>query len=129
MGFESITNSITTYFLDVCDTNSLTVRFSNDPRATPTSGLWLEFNIDFGNSEQKELGINSYRNPGNVTVKIKNSIGLGVGGVLEVADVIASAFRTVDIDSIIFRVPRIINVGRIEDNYQMNVICPFFVDN
>lgn len=129
MGFKDILNSITTYFQDVCDTNGLTVRFDNDPRTTPTSGLWCECNVDFGNSEQKELGINSFRNLGNVIIKIKNEIGLGTGELLEKADIIATAFRVAEVDSIIFKVPRIVKVGRIEDNFQINVICPFFVDN
>ena len=129
MGFKEIVNSITTYFQDVADANNFTARFDNDLRATPTSGLWYEFGIDFGNSQQKELGINSYRNSGNVIIKIKNEIGLGIGDLLEKADIIAAAFRNENIDEIIFRVPRIVKVGRIEDNYQINVICPFYIDN
>lgn len=129
MGFQDICNSITAYFQDICDTNSLTVRFDNDPRVTPTSGLWCKFGIDFGTSEQKELGINSYRNPGNVVIKIKNEIGLGLSDLFAKADIIAAAFRVVDVSGIIFRVPRIVKVGRVEDNYQVNVICPFFIDN
>lgn len=129
MGFVSFTNSITAYMQDVADTNSLTVRFDNDPRATPTSGLWCECNIDYGDSGQKELGINSYRNFGNFIIKVKNDIGLGMGNVLSIVDIIATAFRTVDIGNIIFKVPKIVKVGRIEDNYQINVICPFHIDN
>ena len=129
MGFQSITNAITTYFNAIAATNNLIVIWSNDPTDTPASGLWLEFNIDFGTSEQKELGINSYRNPGNVTIRIKGEIGKGESDVLAKADIIATAFRRVDVSDIIFRVPRIVKVGRVDDNYQINVICPFFVDN
>lgn len=129
MGFQSITNSITSYFVDVADTNSLTVRYDNDPRDIPTSGLWCECGIDFGNSEQKELGINSYRNFGNVVIKIKNAIGLGLSDLFAKADIISTAFKTVEVSNIIFKVPRIVKVGRVEDNYQVDVICPFYIDN
>ncbi len=129
MGFESLANSITTYFKSIADSNGYTVRYDNDPRRTPTSGLWCKVSIDFGDSQQKEIGIESFREAGNLTVMIKQEAGLGLKGLLVVADVIAAAFRTETIDNIvIFKVPRIIKNGRIDDNYQITVICPFHYD-
>lgn len=129
MGFKQIVNSITTHLQNVCDINNYTIRYDDDPRATPTSGLWLECNVDIGNSEQKELGINSFRNIGNLVVKIKKESGSGLSDLLAAADIIAIAFRVVNVGDIIFKVPRIVKVGRVEDNYQINVVCPFFIDN
>ena len=128
MGFQSITNSITTYLQDICDINNFVIRFDNDLRSTPTDSLWFECKINFENSEQKELGINSYRNPGNVIIKIKNELGLGLADLLAKADIIITAFRTINIGSIIFRVPSIKNNGRIEDNWEVEITCPFYVD-
>lgn len=128
MGFASLANSITTYLQTVADANNFTVRYDNDMRATPAKGLWLQCRIEFGNSEQKELGINSYRNPGNVIITIKNKIGIGIGALLINADIIATAFKNVDVDAIIFKVPSIKNNGRIDDNWEVEVSCPFHLD-
>lgn len=121
--------TITTYFSTVATTNSWTVLYDNDPTATPSSGLFMEFNIDFGESEQKELGINSYRNLGNAIIKIKNDAGLGLGGILAEVDLVVAAFRSVNVGAAVFRVPRTVKVGRVGDLYQVNVICPFYLDN
>ena len=129
MGFASILTTITTYFNTLATTNSWQVVYDDDPTETPSSGLWMEFNIDFGESEQKELGINSYRNPGNVIVKIKNDAGRGLSGILAEVDTVAAAFRSLDVGNAVFRVPRIMKIGRIGELYQVNVICPFYLDN
>lgn len=128
MGFAELANNITTYFQDVADTNNYTVRYDNDPRATPTSGLWLRCKIEFDNSEQKELGINSYRNFGKLIITIKNTTGIGIGVLLINADIIATAFRSVDVGSIIFNVPSIVNKGRVDDNWEFEITCPFHLD-
>lgn len=127
--YESLVNQITSYFQDIADANNLVVRYDDDLRVAPTEDLWCEFNIDFGEAEQSEIGIDSFRNVGNFNIRIKNSIGLGTGELLEKADLIANSFKSIDVNRIIFRVPRIRNVGRIRDDFQVNVICPFFIDN
>jgi len=126
--YESLVNQLTSYFQDIADINNLIIRYDNDLRATPAENLWCEYNIDFGNAEQSEIGIDSFRNVGNFNVKIKNKIGLGIGELSEKTDIIATAFRRKNLNRIIFEVPKVRNVGRINDDYQMNVICPFFVD-
>lgn len=129
MGFQSLANSITTYFQSVMDTYSYVARYDNDSRSTPTTGLWFECGIDFGDTQQKEIGINSYREIGNLTVRIKQEAGLGLKNLLVAADRIASAFRNTDVDSsVIFKVPRVTKNGRMEDNYQVTVTCPFHYD-
>jgi len=130
MGFQSLANSINTYFAAaVAVVYGYVVRYDDDPRATPTSGLWCEVLIDFGDSQQKEIGINSYRNIGNLTVRIKQEVGLGMSNLLVAADRIATAFRSIDVDnSVIFNVPRIAKNGRVDDNYQVTVTCPFHYD-
>ena len=130
MGFESIANSINAYLQDVADTNGYTIRYDNDPRATPSSGLWLKISIVFDDSKQKEIGINSFRNVGSLNIEICNSIKLGVSHILHVVDKIVKQFIELTINnSIKFKTPRIGNIGRVQDNYQINVICPFFIDN
>jgi len=129
MSFQDLANSITTYFQTVAVLYNYVVRYDDDPRETPTSGLWCEALIDFGDSQQKEIGINSYRNIGNLTVRIKQEAGLGMSNLLIAADRISNAFKSIDVDNaVIFNVPRIAKNGRIEDNYQITVTCPFRYD-
>ena len=130
MAFKDIANSITTFFNTLAITNSFVVRYDNDPRATPTDKVWMNVEIDFGNSDQAEIGVSTFRNVGIFNARIKVPIGQGSADALHIADIIAMGFRTTIVNKIInFQFPRIENVGRVEDDYQMNVICPFFVDN
>lgn len=129
MSFESIANSITAYFHTVATANSFIVRFDNDPRDTPENKPWMKTSVDFGDSRQFEIGVNSFRNVGIFNAVIHVSIGQGIADVLSIADIIVTAFRAVVVDGVInFQTPKITNVGRVDDNWQVNVICPFFVD-
>lgn len=129
MGFQSILTTITTYFQSYATTNNWTVRYDNDDTEIQNSGLHLEFGLEFEDSVQKEIAINSYRNFGNVVIQVKNDIGLGIGGVLATVDTIATLFRSKNLGSIVFRVPRVIKIGRVDDLYQINIVCPFYIDN
>ena len=128
MSFQNSANLITTYLQTLADTNNYEIRYDNDPRPTPTENLWLECKIEFGNSEQIELGIDSFRNSGDLIIIIKNSVGLGTGELFETAVVITDAFTSVDVDSITFRVPSISEKGRVEDNWEFEIICPFYIN-
>jgi len=129
-GFAGITNSITAFFHTFAEENNLVVRYDNDPRETPTSGVWVNVSVVFGSSYQAEIGVSTFRNMGIFNVRIKVAIGEGLAGILNITDEIVEKFRTVIIDEVIdFQTPRIEIVGRVEDNFQVNVICPFQVDN
>jgi len=130
MSFSTINNSITTYFQDIADTHDLVVRYDNDIRKTPSSGLWCKCNVDFDDSKQKEIGVNSYRNTGIFTIEIYYPIKMGLWSILRLVDIIVASFTEEVInDSVKFKTPSIKNIGRIKDNYQMNIICPFYIDN
>lgn len=129
MGFQSTLTVITTYFQDLADLHSWPVCYDNDPRETPDSGLWTVFKLDWEESEQKEIGnTNSRRNFGNVIIEVRNDAGLGIGGILAEVDLVAAAFRFTIVGTIIFKVPNVIKIGRVDDNYQINVVCPFYID-
>ena len=129
MGFQSTLTVITVFFRALADLHSWPVRYNNDPRETPDSGLWINFRLDWQDSEQKEIGnINSRRNFGDVIIEIRNDVGLGIGGILAEVDLVAEAFRFITIGAIIFRVPNVIKIERVDDIYQINVVCPFYID-
>lgn len=128
--YEQIANNISTCFDILAEINNIIIRYDNDPSEISTDEIWCESRIDFGKAIEINLGINYSRIPGIFNIIIHSPIGQGIADVLNIADVVATRFRTVVVDDIInFQVPRIENVGRIENNYQVNVICPFQVDN
>jgi hypothetical protein len=126
--YERLTNQITTYFQSIADSNNLIVRYDDDCRDTPSNELWCFCSIDYGSCNKSSIGANRFRNIGNLNIKIKNPIGLGISEILSTADIVANAFRNINLNNIIFEVPRVRNVGRIKDDHQYNVICPFFSD-
>jgi hypothetical protein len=114
---------------DVMSANGYVVRYDNDPRDTPTVDFWCHVSLAYGTSDQVELGVPLYRHLGVLTIQIVSPIGVGVGECLRRADIIAAAFRSLTLSSNIkFRTPRIENVGRIGDNWDVNVICQFHSD-
>lgn len=127
--YESLSNQLAAYFqTNIADKLSIQVRYDNDPRVKPKDSIWMEYSIDYGSANQFEIGIKSYRHIGNINARLKVRVGVGTGKLLDVVDRVATTFKVIDINDIIFKVPRVVNVGRVEDEYQMNVICPFFVD-
>ncbi len=127
--YERTANQITTYFQGIADTNSFVVRFDNDPRDTPADDVWYLASVDFGVANQHELGTtSSFRVVGNFSIRSQDAIGTGMGVLLENSDTITTAFRAKNVSRIIFGIPRINNTGRIGDNFQINITCPFMVD-
>lgn len=129
MGFETITNTITTAVNAVMSTNSLTARYDNDSRDTPTDDYWVHVSLEYGESNQVEIGEPLYRTPGILTMMVHGPLQSGAAGCLSRADILATAFRSVTLGVFIkFRTPKIVNVGRIGDKWVVNVICPFHAD-
>ena len=130
MGFKNITDLITTQVAATMATNSYVARYDNDPRATPTDPYWVRVSIAYGQDEQIELGTDSlYRGPGILTMQVIGPIEVGTGVALEMADILAAVFRNITLGgNVRFKTPRIENVGRIGDNWNINVICPFEAD-
>jgi hypothetical protein len=127
--YERTANQITSYFQGVADTNSFVVRFDNDPRTTPDGDVWYLASVDFGVANQHELGTTtSFRVVGNFSIRSQDTIGAGMGALLENSDTITTAFRATNVGRIIFGIPRINNTGRIGDNFQINITCPFVID-
>lgn len=125
---DNLEKMIAVFLQSLADTNGWTVRYDNDSRTTPTSGLWLLAGLDLGESKQSELGLDRFRNASNYTIQVKNTMGDGIANILSVVDILVDAFESKNLNEVTFGVPRVVNVGRMEDLYQINVICPFFAD-
>jgi len=129
MNFQTISNNITTYFNILANANSWIVRYDNDPRSTPNNISWSETNIDFGESQQYEIGIDSYRITGIFIVMIHTNINIGISDGLGIANIIVNNFTNLILENgVRFQVPKIKNVGRVDNMWQINVVCPFVCD-
>ena len=130
MSFELIENNIIAYFQSFVEQYNLVARYDNDLRDTPSSGYWYNCKINYEDTKQKEIGTNSYRTIGDFTIEIFNPIKFGSWFILNMIDKTIPYFNQTIINSIIkFQTPKVKNIGRVKDNYQMNIICPFYVDN
>lgn len=129
MGFEDITNAITTQVASLMQSKNYTARYDNDPTATPKSGYWCHVSLSFGNADQIELGGGLFRKVGILTIQIVGPVNEGSKTFSTMADIIVAFFKNLTIGGYIkFRSPRIENVGRIGDNWNVNVLCPFHAD-
>jgi len=129
MDFKEISNLITTNFNTLATANNWTVRYDNDPRDTPNNVNWLKININFGDSSQYEIGVQSYRIVGIFTIQIFTKIGVGIADGLDIANIIVDNFTNLVLDNgIRFSVPDIKNVGRDGNLWQINVNCNFVID-
>lgn len=126
MSFEQITNSITAYFQNFADVSNLVARYDNDPRDTPSSRLWCKCSVEFDAHTQKEIGVNSYKCTGNFIIEIFDSLRMGTAYMLNKIDLIVAQFTELIINNLVeFQTPTVRNVGRVNDNYRIDVICSF----
>lgn len=131
MSFQAIENAITTYLQAIANIHGLSVRYFNDPRETPTKGIWLKCIIENDDSRIHSIGVtNIYRHSGNLIIEVYNEINLGTAYSLRTVDNLVGSFTGLTVSNLVkFRTPSVNLVGRVEDNYQINITCPFYVDN
>lgn len=123
------------FYTNVTVAYPVTTIFDNAPdEVRPDSGIWARFRINTGNSLLAAIGCanQQIRTPGIATAQIFNSLEQGEKDSWDLAEFIASEFRTVTIPGtcIKFQVPQSRIIGR-SDNiwWQLNIDCPFFYDS
>ena len=125
-------NLIRTRFKEQVQTpQSLTTIYDNDPAGPPTDGsTWCRFSIRRGETQRITVGVRQYRMMGIAYAQLFCGVGKGDGDLLELADAIATAFRSQNASGIRYGTPSIVPVGVIESEgqYQINVQCPFAAD-
>ena len=103
------------------------VLWNNSRQAPPKTGSWIRVTILNGIANAVSIGQTSvHRNEGLVQVQIFAKKGTGTKVLYDLADIVVNIFSQKQIDSIQFRVPEVIDVGEIEEFYQINVSCPFY---
>lgn len=131
MGWESKHNVINSRFkTEVADTQSVTTFYDNFPASPPDDSLWVNFTISQAESIQVEIGGNSgrFRQPGIAIAQLFAPVEAGTKDIKELADVVAASFRAVTDAGVTFRSPWLNQIGRVDQWWQMNVICPFYYD-
>ena len=101
------------------------VIYDNQLAEPPDSGTWMRVTILPGTSFQAALGgTKSFRHPFVMVVQLFNDIGTGTTRLQELADGIVPVFRGRTENSIAYKTPSVVSVGRFEKWFQWNVSCP-----
>ena len=108
---------------------SLKVVYDNAPDPHLDDQPWARFTVRPGASRLLEVGARpAYRTIGSVIAQLFHPVETGDGPGLELADVVALAFRRITVSGLRFLVPSVQNVGRSDKWWQVNVTCPFQCD-
>lgn len=132
MGYESWANTIRGRVkTEIADALSLTVQYDNDESVTkPRGSSWIRAAVLFGEGPQVTMGTSRrYRVTGLLRLQIFIPSGQGDEAVLEIIDVATTAFRGVKVSGITFRSLVVNPLGLVGDEWQVNIDCPFFVDD
>ena len=133
MNHETLGNTIRSRFkTQIADILSLPTQYDNQSYTKPANVLWCRLTILTGESFQASFGGaggKRFRTPGTMVAQLFNPVGLGDKAALAAADSIVAAFRAVTDTGVVFRTPSVQRIGRTESEWQINVTCPFYVDD
>lgn len=128
--YEDIGNSARTRFRDQVETpQGIAVVYDNGPDTHPDDILWAMWTVLPTTTNQVTVGLNAtYRTIGIAVAQIFQPIEQGDQQALQLADIVADAFRAQQQDSLRFLVPSVSVIGRRGKWWQVNVSCPFQCD-
>ena len=105
------------------------VEHDNAEFTKPDEALWVRFTIKHGESVQLSFGSTKrFRFPGVAIAQVFMPQQKGDAEAVIMADKIATAFRSVTAAGVTYRTPSVMNIGRVANEYQVNVTCPFYSD-
>lgn len=133
MNYQTLGNTIRSRFkTQIADARSLSTQYDNQDYTKPNNAMWCRLSILTGDSFQASFGGaggKRFRTPGTMIAQIFCPIGLGDKAALQMADYIVTAFRAVTDTNVVFKTPSVQRIGRTESEWQINVSCPFYVDD
>lgn len=89
---------------------------------------WLRPTVQFGESRKLDL-LKRERTVGVLIIQVFVPLFSGLRGATQLADQIAALFRSVTVNTIVFKVPSQTRVGDTKDGwFQVNVTIPFYWD-
>lgn len=133
--FETLHNAVRTRFQDQVETpESVIVIYDNSPIKPPEDSMFVRMAVRPGVSFRAEnggaAGRNRFRTPGVLMATIFAPLEGGDRAMLQLADVINTAFRAITAAGVTYQTPRVTNRGRDEDGrfWRIAVTCPFYSD-
>lgn len=131
MSLEAIHNTIRKRFGDnVQVPENLDTHYDNSPHEH-VQPVHARVTILLGESLQTTIGASKrYRTPGTMVVQIFVPVADGDARALQLADKVNAEglFRSVTADGITWRKPSTTRLGTVDEEYQVNVSCPFFFE-
>lgn len=134
MTHEALANTIRSRFeTQIAEAYNLPTQYDNQDFNKPADGsMWCRVSVKEGDSFQVDIGGSSGsrdRTAGVVFVQIFIALGQGDKQAVEMADLIKAVFRRITISGVKFRTPSVKRVGNNNQEWQVNVICPFIADD
>ena len=129
---EAVQNAVRSRFKTlVADVESVSVAYDNAPFTRPEGEMWVRLAVLPGEDQQITMGGSTvtYRMVGVALASIFCPIETGDKAAVELARVIQTTFRRVTASGVEFRSPSITRIGRVGNEYQINVSCPFRHDD
>lgn len=92
---------------------------------------YIKLNILSGDRFQASLGgsVNTYRTPGIVIIQIFILKNIGIKRALDIVDLLITFLQSKVIGTVNFKTPYISFQNIVDSFYQVNLTCPFYVDN
>ena len=129
----AIANAIRSRFkTQVADVLSLGTQYDNQKYDNPDNAKWCRLTVKFGETIQKSVGSpagNRDRTSGVVMAQLFCPAGKGDSDLLAIADAVVTAFKRVTDTGITFATPSSDVRGRVGNEWQINVNCPFYADD
>jgi hypothetical protein len=120
------------FVTEVSTPQSLSVEYENTTFTPPSDTVWARVTVREGESFPADFGSSSIRRrtPGVLFVNLFAPLNKGTKDVIVLADVVADKFSHADIGSgLMFQTASIQRLGRVENEFQVNVTCPFVADD
>jgi len=132
MTWEELFNTIRSKFKTlIADEYSLPTQYDNHNLADQKD-LWCRLKITTGDTFQADCGGASGsrdRTVGAITAELKIPVGKGDKKLLQMAGNIKTAFNRKNHDGVRFKTASIKRIGRVNNEWQINVNCPFYADD
>jgi len=114
----------------VATPQGLNTFYDNAPIPSHVKGTtWCRFTVHFGEPYMRTCGTLEYAVRGQGIAQLFVPTNIGDGATLALADAVVAAFRDLRLVELAFGIPGVIRVGQYDDEYQVNVVCPFEVEN
>ena len=115
--------------ISIVSDGTLKMQYDNQTFRPEDGTYWGRVSIREGESTAVTLGASVSRTVGVVIIQLFAPLDQGDGLIRSYVDTIKAAMRAIDISGIWFRIPSVNTIGRRNSWWQVNIACPFTVDD